>query len=121
VGVKRKNQGWGFHVGSLYGIESEDSCRIAIDQLLALVEQARRLMNKESVAALNDQLADYYKKGSSMKSQERMSRIEQSNFWAAIHAAYVRRPSLNERSKWNTALYDVEGDLQFYRPKESKA
>jgi hypothetical protein len=108
-------------VANLYGVESEDDCRREIDELLALVEQARAQPTKDTVGALNSRLTYYYKRGDSQKGRNQMSRVEESYFGAAVQGAYVERPNLNERSEWNSALYEVEEDLQYYRPKEPKA
>lgn len=100
---------------SLFGIESKADCREELDALLELHDRADRAKNKETIAALKFQLADYYQKGK--RGEQKMSPIEAQYFWPAIKEAYVRAPNLSSRQTWTEGLWEIEHALRHYRPR----
>ena len=104
---------------SLFGIESEDDCRREIDTLLVLHARAKEEMSKQAVAALKSALAEYYRKGDSLRGTRQMSQVEEQYFWPAIQEAYSRAPNLNNRRKWNEDLWEVKDSLRSHRPGQS--
>ena len=101
---------------SLYGIKSEDDCRAKIDELLQLVAIAEQAMNKETVRAIKDRLAEYRKAGNTSEAERRMSSVERAYFWPAINETYVRAPNLNARKTWREGLSEMRLNLSYRRP-----
>jgi hypothetical protein len=99
-------------MASLYGIESEDDCRVKIDELLQKVYVARRKLVKDTVADLKSDLERYYKQ----RDDVRMSQIERIWFWPAIQHAYVGAPHLGSPKTWREGLNEIELNLKYYRP-----
>jgi hypothetical protein len=107
---------------SLFGIETKDDCRETIDELLQLNRRAQDQSGeprsaKEAIRAVKSRLREYYKIGDSGKGKSKMSPAEEQWFWPAIQKAYVSSPNLNDRSTWNSGLYEIELNLSHFRPK----
>jgi len=107
-------------MASLYGIDSEDVCRVTIDGLLEMTRRAEKAMDKEKVSALWSRLAGYYGEGNTQTAQSRMSHVESAFFWPAIREAYVKAPNIASPTTWLEGLYDVASSLRYYRPKENR-
>ncbi len=102
---------------SLYGIESNADCREKMDELLRLVHRANQTSNKETIAELKFCLEAYYKNGNAERGKLQMSSVEQRYFWPAVQGAYVHAPHLGRPQTWTSCLYEIESDLNYYRPK----
>jgi hypothetical protein len=103
---------------SLHGIESEDDCRAAIDELLRSHARAEGSMNKDRIATLKGRLQEFYKKGDTNEGKRLMSKAENQYFWPAIQEAYVKAPKINSPRTWRDGLYEISLNLRFYIPKQ---
>ena len=99
---------------SVYGIETEDDCRMKIDALLAKVDFASNIMNRENISDVKADLKKYFRQ----RDDKNFSKIERQCFWPAIHKAYVRSRHLGRPQTWRTALYEIRLQLKFLRPAE---
>ena len=106
---------------SLIGIETEEQCRTALDELLMLNQSAQSVLTKEAVFSVKSRLHELYKMGDGVKADKKMSKIERTHFWPAIREAYVSCPNLTSPQTWRSALSSVEDYLKYYRPKESNS
>jgi hypothetical protein len=101
---------------SLYGMNRENDCRKAIDELLELHYEAEQKMHKEAISALKVRLQQYYEKQNSTD-EAQMSDVERAYFWPAIQQCFVKAPNPDSRNTWQRGLCDVRLCLTNYRPK----
>jgi len=101
---------------NLFGVESEDDCRVKLDALLALLDRAEQAMSREPIGELKSLLRSYYRMGDVNGGSTRMSRIETQYFWPAVRDAYVHAPKLSSPRTWNTGLCNIEHALRYFRP-----
>jgi hypothetical protein len=105
---------------SLYGIETEDECRKAIDELLAMVDRAEEALKIDSITAkrameiLKSRLEELYKK-SNHTNEGRMSAVEVAHFRPAIQDAYVNAPKLSSPKTWPEGLEEMRMNLRYRR------
>jgi len=80
---------------SVYGIDTEEECRKAIDELLAMVDRAEEALKigskkqKHDVAALNSCLKGLFNSNRHTYGPG-MSEVEVAYFWPAVQDAYIR-------------------------------
>jgi Recombinase len=107
-------------MANLYGIDSEDVCRVTIDGLLEMTRRAEKAMDQEKISAMRSRLETYYGKGNTQTTRDQMSSVERRFFWPAVREAYVKAPNLASPATWLEGLYDVASSLRYYRPKEKR-
>jgi hypothetical protein len=110
---------------SLYGIETEDECRKAIDELLVMVDRAEEALKIASITAkramevLKSAPEELYRK-SNHTHEGRMSAVEVAYFRPAIQEAYVNAPKLSSPTTWPEGLEEIRMNLRYRRPPNQK-
>jgi hypothetical protein len=97
---------------SVYGLNTVQDCKSALEKLLVLVQTAKDTMTKNDVGRLKSTLRDSYEHG--RYKQNQMSKIETSVFFPAVHESYAKAPNLTATTAWKTGLDDVEFYLNYY-------
>jgi hypothetical protein len=109
----------------LYGIETEDDCSKAIDELIGMADAAQEALEiaspaaRRTVADLNFRLKELFKKNK-RRLGPAMSPVERAYFWPAIQKAYVSAPKLSSPKTWPTGVAEIKINLYSQRPPDNK-
>jgi ElaB/YqjD/DUF883 family membrane-anchored ribosome-binding protein len=110
---------------SVYGIETEDDCRKAIDELIAMADSAEEelksgsVRSRHTVEALKSRLQELFKKNK-RSSGPGMSAVEAAYLWPAIQDAYVSAPKISSPKTWPAGVAEIKMNLRYRRPADKK-
>jgi hypothetical protein len=98
---------------NLYGIETEDDCTKALDELIGMADTAQSALDsgsptaRRTVTELCLRLREFFKRNKHGRGPA-MSPVEQIHFWPVIQRAHINAPKLSSPKTWPRGVANIK-------------